>query len=346
VDRWDRKRVMVISDVVRGAMVLGFLFVGNADQMWLLYTIAFAQSTVATFFLPAKSAVIPAIVEDDDLLTANSVAEASQVIFMLLGTATAGVLAAVSETMSLVFWVDAATFAASAVLLSGIRAETRPSAEDAAGTVWSRVASGVRVILGSRVLSGVMVGGGVAMLGLGAVNVLLVPFIIDVLEINESWFGAIEGSQVVSMVVAGGLVAVLAKRFKPTAIISVGLGGVGFAVMAMSLATEAWHLMAVLFVVGWFITPLQASIATLVQSEVPDALRGRTRAALGTVATTANVVSMAAAGLSAAVLGVRGVFVAAGIVGVAAGIITAFLFRAAPLRAPEPENVVAELASV
>jgi MFS family permease len=91
------------------------------------------------------------------------------------------------------------------------------------------------------------------------------------------------------------------------------------------------------------ITPLQASVSTLVQTEVPDAMRGRTGAALSTVVTSANVASMALAGATAAVVGVRGVFVIAGAFGVLAAVTTAWLFRGVVIRTAEavPESAAA-----
>ncbi len=175
------------------------------------------------------------------------------------------------------------------------------------------------------------------MFGIGAVNVLLVPFIVEVLAVPETWFAAIEGAQVVSMVAAASLVAILAKRLRPTSIITYALSLTGVVVMAISLVTQAWHLMIVLFTVGWLISPLQASVSTLVQSEVDDEMRGRTGSALNTVLTGAQVASMALAGAAAGLLGVRGVFVAAGLVAVFAGITTAFLFRGVEIRRLEPE---------
>src|SRR3712207_3719679 len=50
VDRWQRRHVMITSDLIRAALVLGFIAVGTADRMWLLYLLAFAQSAVGTFF--------------------------------------------------------------------------------------------------------------------------------------------------------------------------------------------------------------------------------------------------------------------------------------------------------
>jgi hypothetical protein len=121
---------------------------------------------------------------------------------------------------------------------------------------------------------------GVTMLGLGAVNVLLVPFVVNQLQVTETWFAALEGSQTLSMVLSGALVAGLASKFKATNIVSVGLGLLGIAIGALSLVTGVWGLMAILFLVGWVMTPLQASLVTLIQTEVVDDLRGRASAAL------------------------------------------------------------------
>lgn len=54
VDRWDRRKVMIASDIARGVLVLGFVFVGSAERVWLLYLVAFLQAAVGTFFNPAK----------------------------------------------------------------------------------------------------------------------------------------------------------------------------------------------------------------------------------------------------------------------------------------------------
>ena len=72
VDRWDRRRVMLASDLLRAALVLGFVFVQSVDTLWLLYVLALAQAAIGTFFTPARTALIPSIVKNDGLLAANS----------------------------------------------------------------------------------------------------------------------------------------------------------------------------------------------------------------------------------------------------------------------------------
>lgn len=334
VDRWNRKRVMIVSDLFRSGFVLLFLLVTTADLMWLLYVVAFIQASLGTFFTPAKSAYLPRIVGTDQLLAANSVSQMTQIVAGLAGTAAAGIVAASFETLSAAFITDAASFLVSLAAIAAIRTSADPERTEAVESIWADVRTGLAVATHSRVLIGVMLGGGIAMLGIGAVNVLLVPFVVDTLGVSETWFAALEGSQVVSMVAAASLVAVLAKKIKPTAIISWALAGVGAVAASISLVTAPWHLMIALFVVGWFMTPLHASISTLVQTEVSDELRGRTSSALSTVITAANVTSMALAGVAATLVGIRSVFVLAGIISVLAGIATAVLFRGVQLAEP------------
>ncbi|HSJ29698.1 MAG TPA: MFS transporter [Acidimicrobiia bacterium] len=334
VDRWDRRKVMIASDVVRGLLVLGFIFVGSADQIWLLYGIAFLQSAVGVFFNPAKGAIIPRIVGRERLLAANSLMETSRVVFSLLGTAAAGVWAGVGDVIWPIFVIDSATFVLSALFEKAIRTPAAPERQSEPARVLQEMMTGIRLATSNRTLVGILVGAGVLMFGLGAVNVLLVPFVVDDLGVSEAWFGALEGSQVVSMVVSGTLVAVLATRFRPTRLVSIALAGIGCVIAAVSLVTAPWQLMIALFAVGWFVTPLQASVSTLIQSEVADELRGRIGSALNTVIGSANVASMALAGGAAALIGTRGVFVISGALAVLAAFLAMWLFRGVVVSPP------------
>jgi hypothetical protein len=60
VDRLNRKAVMIGSDLIRGVVVLGFIAVQRADQLWLIFGLAALQAAVGTFFTPARSALLPA----------------------------------------------------------------------------------------------------------------------------------------------------------------------------------------------------------------------------------------------------------------------------------------------
>ncbi len=337
VDRWDRKRVMVISDVLRGSLVLAFLFIGTAENtnLLLLYLIAFAHASVGAFFTPARSAVIPLVVPKEGLLSANSLAQTSSVFFRVLGTAAAGFLVGSLEVFWPAYLVDASTFFLSALFISRVNlsdldsltAPLQKASQATASAVFGEMRAGLGLLISNRILIGNLVAGGVTMLGLGAVNVLLAPMIVNDLQVAEAWFGAIELSQVIGMIISGSLIAVLASRFKPTNLISSGLIGIGLGVALLFLVQELWHLFIVLFIIGLMSTPLNTAIATLIQLVVDNDKLGRVSAALGAVIQVANLVSMFAAGTLAALIGVRNVFVLSGILAILAGLLAAAVFR-------------------
>ena len=92
VDRWDRKRTMIVADVLRVGLIAMLLLVRSRDGLWLIYTSAFLESIVSQFFNPAKSAIIPLLVGENDLLPANSLNGLSDALTRLLGSALGGIL--------------------------------------------------------------------------------------------------------------------------------------------------------------------------------------------------------------------------------------------------------------
>ena len=87
VDRADRRRIMLASDLLRAATVLGFVFVGSADELWLLFILAFVQASVGTFFTPARACAQGR--PQEGLLAANSIAQATRVVSGIVGRASA-----------------------------------------------------------------------------------------------------------------------------------------------------------------------------------------------------------------------------------------------------------------
>jgi len=330
VDRIDRRRIMLVSDIIRCFVVLGFILVDSPEKMWILYVIAFIDSAVGTFFTPARLAIIPSIVPKEGLLGANSVSETSKIIFNLLGTAAAGLIIGLLDIYWPIFALDSLTFLLSFIFVSRIRVpkfEITNNEKPSVRVILSELMAGIRISARTRALIGVMVGAVVTMLGFGAVTVLLVPLLVNDLKVPETWFAGLELAQTTSMILSGGLVAILSSRFKPTHIAALSLFGLGVAITLVSQINSVWHMVLLLFIAGWFITPVLASLTTLLQSAVPDDLRGRTGAARTTLMSLANMVSMAGAGLLGDYLGVRNVFVLSGVIVMSAALISAWIFR-------------------
>jgi MFS family permease len=325
VDRVDRKKAMLASDLLRGLVVLCFLFVRSAEMVPLIYLIAFVQAAIGTVDNPARSAFLPAVVGSEKLLAANSVSQTSRIVFNLLGTGAAGIFAVVFDTLGPAFVVDSATFFASFLLISRVRTSGLPE-KSGDSRVWADMKAGFAVMTSSRPLRAVLASLSVTMLGLGAVNVLFVPFLIDDLAVSEAFLGAIEASQVAGLVISGTLVAVLAARLRPSNLVSLGLVGLGVFIAAISGAGAVWHVMVLLFFVGLSVGPVQAGANTLSQTLVEDSMRGRVGGAINTLISAANITSMGLAGVAAAAIGTRNVFLLSGALVVMSGVIAYWLF--------------------
>ena len=100
------------------------------------------------------------------------------------------------------------------------------------------------------VLTGVMLAAGITMLGLGAVNVLFVPLLVQDLEVNPAWMAPIEFAQTSGMILAAFGVAFLARRLAPTTIISLGLGVIGVCIGLVAGISAVWQVVLVLLAVG------------------------------------------------------------------------------------------------
>jgi MFS family permease len=119
-DRFDRKTIMIVTDVARGLSVLGFLFVKTPDQVWLVYGLTVAQVILSTFFDPAKSAAVPNIVSRDELIAANGLSGASWSVTLALGAALGGVVTD-AFGRDAAFIIDAASYFVSALFILAVR---------------------------------------------------------------------------------------------------------------------------------------------------------------------------------------------------------------------------------
>lgn len=124
-DRFSRRSIMIISDLLRALVVLGFLFVRRADQLWILYVLTIAQLALSTFFEPAKTAAIPSIVSDRELVAANAISSVTWSIMLTLGAAIGGIITGWFGT-DVAFVLDALTYLLSAALITRVRLPKRP----------------------------------------------------------------------------------------------------------------------------------------------------------------------------------------------------------------------------
>jgi MFS family permease len=127
-DRFSRRTIMIVSDLLRAVVVLGFLFVRRADQLWIIYVLTVLQLSLSTFFEPAKTAAVPSIVTDRELVSANAISSVTWSIMLTLGAAIGGLITGWFGTNA-AFILDALSYLLSAALIYNVKLPKRPKRE-------------------------------------------------------------------------------------------------------------------------------------------------------------------------------------------------------------------------
>ena len=187
VDRWDRQRTMVVADLMRAIALLPLLAVGSADLLWLLYLVRLATGTLALFFNPAESALLPRLVGEERLVAANALNALNDNLGRLGGPALGGVLYATGGLGTLVV-VDAASFVVSVTTLLLIR--TLPRAPSREGDLVARIKEGIVYTRAHRWLWVALVVAAIGNLFAYGPLMALLPLVADQrLDVSASGYG-------------------------------------------------------------------------------------------------------------------------------------------------------------
>ena len=119
-DRYNRKHLLIITDIVRAFIVFGFLFVQDESDVWLLYTLSTFLSAVSGFFSPARSAILPDITSARELGTANTLGSVTWSVMLAVGAAIGGITTGLFGSQA-AFVIDGLTFFISAAFLFPIK---------------------------------------------------------------------------------------------------------------------------------------------------------------------------------------------------------------------------------
>ncbi len=330
VDRLDRKRVMIVSDIIRGLAVLVLLFVQRADQLYILYIVSFVMASVGVFFNPARNAIIPNIVSSEALLTANALMQANQIISVILGASMAGVVVGWLGPAS-AFVFDSCTFAFSAVAIATM---TIPPVNSSPGktssrVIWNQLVEGLLFIRHSSSLLHVMITTAVATLGFGAIVVLGIIYLKEVLGIGAEGFGFLYAFQGLGVVIGGVVIGRFTSNVRTNRVVGGCMVSLGLAIIAFAVIPSYPLVLVAVAIIGLSIVAARAALATLTQSLVPDEKRGRVESAVTMVIGASTSASMALSGLFGDLIGVQAVFIAAGVITIVAGVAASYTLRGA-----------------
>ncbi len=286
VDRFDRRKVMIVADLIRGLMALGMLLVRTADQIWLLYVFSALLIAFSSFFGPALNSALPKLVRREELISANGLSTSTWGLMLAVGAAVGGlVIAAFGRDTA--FVINSLSFFFSAAMVLSIRTpfgkiEPHPHAADAKRpSTWSEFRASLSLLktypqMGASIFvkTGIGVAGGVLLLLTVFSKTVFYPDNTTLGDAGIGWFyaarglGVLIGPALVRSVVGHDL-----GRMRRAILFALIFSGSGY--FAFSIAPTFW--LAAVFVllahmgtgISWVLS------STMLQILTPDRFRGR-----------------------------------------------------------------------
>jgi dTMP kinase len=317
VDRWDRKRTMVVTDIVRGSVMLSVAFVGDAFQ---LIVATFVIEVASTMFIPAKDAILPNVVPRGRLVQANQLSLIATYGTLPLGAliytvlvalteryATAGLLA--ERPVVVPILVNALSFVVSALFIRGVvvrpggRTRRAPRVDESK-SAWQELTEGFAFVAGKPLIRA-LVGGVMAAFVAAGFVISLGTFFATIVNAGDVGFGvlafAVGAGLVIGLAGAGPLAARVAKErlFAP------GIATAGGALVVTALMPRLDLALPPAVVMGAGAGLAFVTGYTMLQEHSDDEIRGRTFAAFNSGVRLALFASLFVGPLMIFLLGVE-----------------------------------------
>ena len=310
VDHWNVKRLMIASDLIRAGLILLLVFVRDHD-VTRISAIFVLLSSVSSFFAPAQSVTLRAIVPPEGLLAANAMMAQAFYIVRLLSPAAAGALVAWLTEKSC-FYLDVASFIFSAAMISGL-AIVRPARAQGEKTVKSLTqdfVAGNKFIFTHAGLAFVFIAMAVAMFVLSSFSPLISIYIRDTLHAGTIMFGAISAMVGVGMIVGTQLINRLVQSRSKAHVVLGGLFALGIGAALLGAFRSSPMAALSTFTMGFAIAFVWIPAQTMSQQETPPAMVGRVSSTFMSLISVAQVLGLMLSGYLAQKLGIRPLFMA------------------------------------
>jgi MFS family permease len=295
VDRWERKRTMVIVNLLLAVSILPLLLVRSADWLWLVFISRLLQSSLNQFFTPAEGAMLPQLVEPQHLVSANALNSLNNSLARLIGPAVGGMIVAVVG-LSGVIIIDALTYLIAAGLIALITVTSKPhlSAEvsvtlrETIDKVKREWFDGMHMIRSQSVLRILFICIAVTSIGEGVISTLFVPFVNHVLGGEAIHVGWLLSAQAVGSLLGGVIIGWIGVRVQPYRLLGIGAMLIGIIDLMIINYYQFFPgvgiALALFIIVGIPVVALITGYDTLLQTSVEDRYRGRILGAFGTTA--------------------------------------------------------------
>jgi MFS family permease len=285
VDNWPRRRVLVVSDLVRAGLLATIPLAALAERLTItqLVVVSLLAGFARVFFEVGYQSYLPSVVGRDGLLAGNSAMETVRASGQVLGPGLGGWLVAVVGAANVVL-VQAVTFAVSAASLLAIRTREPAVARSAGGAPLRRqIGEGLVFVARTRLLRATAVTSTAANVAFGVTSTVSVVFMVRTLGLSSTAIGIVLAVSSISVIVGAALTPRLARRVGSARIIWLSLAVTGPVTLLGPLARPGWLIL---------LLPLGAAVGelgqivyaitnvSLRQRLCPERLLGRVNAAM------------------------------------------------------------------
>ena len=301
VDRLNKRNVMVISDLLRGALILSIPLFIMLHQILLVYLAVFLAFSLSRFFIPSRMAIIPDIVSKDKLLVANTLADTTHMLGNVMGLVVAGMLVNIKFIGAIGgFYIDAATFFVSAALIAmmiqrsfvkEVREDLRVTKEALSlsirKSIFAEIKDGVTYLKKYSQMHFIVYVFFLLMAGLGAISCVIIVFI------QESFGTATLDLGLIGMFLVGGLLlgtllyGKLGQRMEKSRTILMSFIGTGISIVLFAFFVRRYPNILVSGLLAGFMglaaSPIMVSVNTMTHETMPEEARGRTFSSLEAV---------------------------------------------------------------
>lgn len=319
VDRWNKRRTMIVADLMRGALslLIGLIAIWRLSFLWIVVIVLLLQ-LVGVFFGPAESVLLPLVVREENVPAAMGINQSGSATAQLAGQAGGGALLSALGAPVL-FLANGISFFVSVVSLLFVRAPEPPRGGEPSNflTDWKE---GFAILGRSRMILLIVASALVANFGLAAFDIALTAWIRGPLRDSALWLGFIGAAFFVGIIVGGMLLGTVAKKVPLRAVVMSGLIIDGALISSVGAVRTNWWAIAILVLTGLAVGIMNGSIGAMAVQVVPDPLRGRVFGLLGTLSTMATPLGLAVYGALMVVVPLPVLFILMGVVSVLAGL--------------------------
>lgn len=305
-DRLDRRMILVASDLVRAAIVVGVIF---TRDLTILYALIFLMGLARTLFNPTIRAAFPSVVGDGDLARANALISATFSVSIAVGPALGGLLVA-TVGLEVAFLLDAATYVVSAAFLYRIPLP-RPRIEETNGLI-RELGSGLKYLSGARIPLAIVVGAFLTILTINLTVPAEVFLAKETFGAGDAGYGLLVSLWGVGMILGSALIAVIGGRINLIFLYFVGIFGAALALAGTGSAPTFVLALVSLLVAGAANGLDNVTTDTILQNRVPDALLGRVFAVRFFTYSAGEVLAYFVGGLTVEAIGPRSTYLLAG----------------------------------